>query len=43
MIGVPRETVDFTLSALKHAGVDSRIIDVSRWAIARVVDGKMPL
>jgi type IV pilus assembly protein PilM len=40
MIGVPRETVDFTLSALKQAGVDSKIIDVRPLAIARVVDEK---
>ncbi len=40
MVGVPREEVDFALSALKHAGVESKIIDVRPLAIARVVDEK---
>lgn len=38
IIGIPRETIDFVLSALRVAGLSAKIMDVKPLAIARVAD-----
>jgi Tfp pilus assembly PilM family ATPase len=38
IIAIPKENIDFTLSAIKEAGLNARVIDVKPLVIARVAD-----
>jgi type IV pilus assembly protein PilM len=38
MLGIPREMVDFTLSALREAGLNTKLMDIKPLALARVAD-----